>query len=420
MFVTKVTLTNFRNYATCQIGLQPGSNIFIGENAQGKSNLLEAIELLATSRSARADQDADLMRWGTSNFSAEVDYRTSAGDESLRLRMAKVVAPGTVRGSKLEKNIAVNGVTQKTMSDLLGRLLIVSFSANDLNLLRGGPKFRRDWLDSLIFKLRPSFEDTFADFRKTIAQRNRLLKSIFERGKVTVTDQDQLLVWDKQTARFGAKIIKQRLSILSQVLPLAEQHQSRISRQSEQLSIRYLFKASDSTGSDSSDDEAEAEAAPSTAPLSAAQLADMDEIELAKTLMRMLKERRAEEIRRKQTTVGPHRDDLIFCLNDADAVSFASQGQQRSIVLALKLGELGLIKATMNESPVLLLDDVLAELDEFRQALLMSVVQASTQTIITTTHVTGFDPKWLYEAALYKVHDGTVERSDLAAAVESP
>jgi DNA replication and repair protein RecF len=136
----------------------------------------------------------------------------------------------------------------------------------------------------------------------------------------------------------------------------------------------------------------------------------MTEEDIAKTFMRLLKERRATEIRRKQTLLGPHRDDLIFCLNERDAVSFASQGQQRSIVLSLKLAELQLVRDSLDESPVLLLDDVLAELDEFRQGLLMSVVEQDMQTIITTTHVSGFDRRWLEDAAIFRVYDGTVER----------
>jgi DNA replication and repair protein RecF len=418
MFVSKVSLVNFRNYQQCELQLRPGRNVLIGENAQGKSNFLEAIELLATCRSARADKDSDLILWNSESMSAKVDFVAGGNEESLCVRMAKTAGgrPPAQGSGRVEKLATINGVQQKSMNELLGRLLVVGFASHDLNLLRGGPKFRRDWIDSLILKLRPTFIGTFSDYQKSVAQRNRLLKSIFERGKVTVTDQDQLLVWDKQVARFGAAIIKQRLAMLARLLPLAESQQQRISRQKELLSIRYVFKASEQMveetwlGGEAEAADGSADKDLSTAPLTATQLQQMEEIDLAKTLMRLLKERRAEEIRRKQTTVGPHRDDLIICLNDKDAVTFASQGQQRSIVLSLKMAEVSLIRESSNDSPVLLLDDVLAELDEFRQALLMSVTEEGLQTIITTTHLTGFDPRWLEGSTIFKVHAGVIEQ----------
>jgi DNA replication and repair protein RecF len=421
MQVNSVRLTNFRNYHDCDLQLQSGRNILVGENAQGKTNFLEAIELLASGKSGRADHDADLIRWQAPLMVAQLEFDSRAGAQELRVAFGRAAAPtpnSPAPRTKLEKRVGVNGVTQKSLSDLLGRLLVVSFSSHDLNLLRGGPRYRRDWIDSLVVKLRPSLHEVYANYKKSLAQRNKLLKSIFEKGKVTVTDQDQLVAWDKQVARFGARVIKERLGVLARLLPIAEQQQSRISRAQETLSIRYVFKASESTGYGQSDDGEEGEddgGEFSTGPLSAAQLAEMDEIEIAQTLMKLLKERRHSEIRRKQTLLGPHRDDLVFCLNDRDALAFASQGQQRSIVLSLKMAELALVRESQDEAPVLLLDDVLAELDEFRQGLLMSVVEQDMQTIITTTHITGFDPRWLEGAAIFKVHEGVVERLPAAA-----
>lgn len=418
MRVSKVRLSNFRNYSDCALILQSGRNILVGENAQGKTNFLEAIELLSTAKSSRADQDSDLIRWQAPHMVAQLEFDSRAGSQELRVAFAREVQQSNGKGGRIEKRIGINGVTQKSLSDLIGRLLVVSFSSQDMYLLRGGPRYRRDWIDSLVVKLRPSLHEVYANYKKCVAQRNRLLKSICERGKVTVTDQDELLVWDKQLARFGARLVKERLAVLARLLPIAEDQQSRISRQKERLSIRYIFKASDgaSNSSEEADDSEDSDSEISTGPLDANQLSSMDEIEIAKTLMRLLKERRATEIRRKQTLLGPHRDDLVFCLNERDAVSFASQGQQRSIVLSLKLAELTMVRETLDESPVLLLDDVLAELDEFRQGLLMSVVEEDMQTIITTTHVTGFDPRWLDQAAIFRVHDGQVERLPTADA----
>lgn len=412
MRVSKVELQNFRNYESCQLQLQAGRNILVGENAQGKTNFLEAIELLSTGKSARADQDVDLIRWQAPHMVASLSFESRTGTQDLRLAFGRQQA-----SKRVDKRIAVNGVTQKTTADMVGRLLVVSFSTQDLNLLRGGPRYRRDWIDDVVTKLRPANLEYYLNYKKSLAQRNKLLKSMFERGKVTVSDQDQLLAWDKQVARFGARIIKERLSALARLLPIAEEQQTAISRQKESLSIRYVFKANDSSGSQfllDDDDNEQADSEVATGPLTAEQLAAMEELDIARTLLKLLKEKRAEEIRRKQTLLGPHRDDLVFCLNSSDAVAFASQGQQRSIVLSLKMAELALVREAVDESPVLLLDDVLAELDEFRQGLLMSVVEQDMQTIITTTHVSGFHPRWLAGAAVFKVHEGQVERLPLS------
>jgi DNA replication and repair protein RecF len=233
MQVTKVRLSNFRNYSDCELLLQRGRNIFVGENAQGKTNFLEAIEFLSTAKSSRADQDADLIRWHAPHMVAHLEFDSRAGIQELRVAFGRDAAGG----KKIEKKIGVNGVTQKTLGDLIGRLLVVSFSTQDLYLLRGGPRYRRDWIDSLVVKLRPSLQEVYANYKKSLAQRNKLLKSIFERGKVTVTDQDQLLVWDKQLARFGARVIKERLAVLARLLPIAEEQQGRISRAQESKAV---------------------------------------------------------------------------------------------------------------------------------------------------------------------------------------
>lgn len=423
MRLVDVSLSNFRNYEQCRLDLNGGCNILVGENAQGKTNLLEAVELLATGRSARADKDDDFIRFQAQAMSCQLSFAQEGQTQELRISMARGTTGGAGKAdgkARIEKRIAVNGVVQKSMSDLMGRLLVVTFSSGDLNLVRGGPRYRREWLDGLILKLKPRMYETYANYSRCVAQRNRLLKAIFEKGKVTVTDQDQLLVWDKQVAQLGASLIKQRLAMLSQLLPLAEVYQSRISRNNENLSIRYFFKAPDQSVSqrDSEDEEPSQESgfdspAMQFSGLDSDKLAAIEEPELAKSLARLLKERRAEEIRRKQTTVGPHRDDLVIHLNCTDALSFASQGQQRSIVLSLKLAELELVRSATGDTPVLLLDDVLAELDEFRQSMLMSAVEGGLQTLITTTHLSGFDPRWLENATIFKVHGGTVEKPAL-------
>lgn len=397
MRVKKVSLINFRNYKRSSVDLSDGRNVLIGENAQGKTNFLEAIEIISLGRSTRAQQDGDLIRAGATDMRIEMVFESGGAEATATFALAPTDKPRT-RG--IERQIKVNGLTIGSAKSLRGRLVTVSFKSSDLNLLRGGPKFRRDWIDDILTTLRPTYQDTMSKYLKSVAQRNRLLKLLFEKGKISVEDQNQLRVWDEQTARFGATIIKHRLHLLNDLLPRAERHQQHISGRREKLTAEYIFRAKESK----EDDEEEA----ATESVSASQIIEQPEAELAQTLMLLMKQRRYEEIARKQTLCGPHRDDIKFSLNGADAVEFASQGQQRSLVLACKLAELERVQENLSEPPILLLDDVLAELDLNRQGLLMSLVHNDTQTLITTTHVTGFKPEWVEGALFLEVIDGDI------------
>ncbi len=397
MRVKKVTLTNFRNYEHSSVDLSDARNVLIGENAQGKTNFLEAIEIISIGRSTRAQQDGDLIRKGADHMRIDLVFESAGTEATASFALAPTDKPRT---KGIEKQIKINGLTIGSAKGLRGRLVTVSFKSSDLNLLRGGPKFRREWIDDILITLRPTYQDTLSKYQKSVAQRNRLLKLLFEKGKVTVSDQDQLKVWDEQAARFGATIIKHRLHLMGELLPRAERHQEHISGQREKLTAHYLFRASDPK-------EDEGDPAPTEA-IASNQLVDQTENEIAQTLISLMRERRYEEIARKQTLCGPHRDDIKFCLNDSDAVEFASQGQQRSLVLAFKLAELERVQENLSEPPILLLDDVLAELDLNRQGLLMSLVKNDMQTLITTTHVTGFKPEWVEGALFLEVTAGSV------------
>lgn len=405
MQVKSIKLTNFRNYNSSCIEFKHGKNIVIGENAQGKTNLLESVELLSTGKSARASEDKELVGWGSTKSRIELVYQSRSYDESLVIdwTLKEASAPGS--GGRSSKVIKVNGVSQQSVKGLLGRLVTVSFASTDMKILRGGPKYRRDWLDNIAVRLKPSFHDTISNYTKSCQQRNKLLKTLSERGKLTVSDQDELLVWDKQLAKFGTLIIKMRLKILAELLPIAEEHQAVLSRSSEKLSIDYAFKAQEESSDQNMQDDEQGDDAPIK---SMEELQSMQELELARLLLRLMKERRWIELRRRQSLVGPHRDNLIFKLNHASATSFASQGQQRSIVLALKLAELKKVSEHIGEAPVLLLDDVLAELDEKRAALLLSAVTDDMQTIMSTTHLTGIDEAWLKDAQIMTVEGGAI------------
>lgn len=410
MQVKQVSLTNFRNYPDVRVEFGRGRTILIGENAQGKSNFLEAIEFAGIGKSERASHDADLIRWGAERFLIEVAFDGFGAEQTIALSFSR--AKGGRNGARtVDRQLKINGVSQGSIKALLGHLVTVSFKSQDLSLLRGGPSDRRDWIDGVILRLRPAFHDVLSKYQKVVAQRNRLLKMLFDKGRLTVSDQDQLLSWDKQLASFGVQIIKQRLKLLSELLPLAQQHQSYLSGRKEALTADYLFKAAERKDEGDAADEVgpgDGNGGKAAPVFSLEHINQAEEAEVEQVLLRLLKERRGEEIARRQSILGPHRDDIVLRLNDASAVDFASQGQQRSLVLSLKLAELERLSESLQETPVLLLDDVLAELDAGRQGLLMSAVSAATQTIITTTHLAGFEPAWLEDATIYSVQSGRV------------
>lgn len=390
MRVSRVTVRNFRNYKSAALDLHDGRNVLIGENAQGKTNLLEAIELIASGRSDRSSSDRELIYRGENQALIEVSYHSAGYSETACLLLT--AAERTSRKAK------INGVIQSG-SRRFARLTTVSFKVSDLDLLRGGPKHRRDWLDQLVCKLKSSHFELTSRYDKIIQQRNRLLKIFFEKqGRLTGSDIDELRVWDKQLAQYGSQIIKQRVLVLAQLLPLAELHQSEISGSRERLTAQYIFKT----------DEIETESGGEATVVGIEQLSEMAERELEQIILSQLKKRRSEEIARKQTVCGPHRDDVSFALNDFAATAYASQGQQRSLVLALKLAELKLVTARLEEPPLLLLDDVLAELDLGRQGMLMQLVNSEMQTLITTTHLDGFRSEWLDGAKVVTVKAGEI------------
>ncbi|MBP9089702.1 DNA replication/repair protein RecF [bacterium] len=393
MRVSRVTVRNFRNYKSAALDLYDGRNVLIGENAQGKTNLLEAIELIASGRSDRAGNDRELVYRGENQALIEVSYHSAGYSETATLLLTA--------GERMSRKAKINGVIQSG-SRRFSRLTTVSFKVSDLDLLRGGPKHRRDWLDQLVCKLKSSHFELTSRYDKIIQQRNRLLKTFFEKqARLTVSDQDELRVWDKQLGQYGSQIIKQRVHALALLLPLAEANQAEISGSRESLTAQYIFKTENDFITE--DDQGE-----ETKAIGINQLIEMTERELEQVILNQLKKRRAEEIARKQTVCGPHRDDVSFSLNDFAATSYASQGQQRSLVLALKLAELTLVTSRLEEPPLLLLDDVLAELDLGRQGMLMHLVNSEMQTLITTTHLDGFRPEWIEGAKVVNVKGGMI------------
>lgn len=390
MFVSRLTVKNFRNYQDASLSLHPVRNLLIGDNAQGKTNLLEAIEILSNIKSGRAASDRDLILAGAESTLIEITYVCQGIEETVSLILA--LKP------RLSRVLKVNGM-KVSRSEMGGfsRLTAVSFSTRDLDLVRGGPKERRDWLDQVLVKLRPGFAEVVGKYEKIVQQRNKLLRLCFERG--IAPDEEEIKVWDVQLARVGARLVKARAAVLEKLLPLAEANLTRVSGLRERLSAVYLFRVLPNEMEEESEEASN---------LHLAELLTIKEEDLAKRIYLQLKARRAEEVVRKQTLTGPHRDDVVFAINDFAAHAFASQGQQRSLVLSLKLAELKLVEEALSEPPLLLLDDVLAELDLSRQGMLMELVKDDMQTLITTTHLDGFRPEWLVGAQITRVEAGVL------------
>lgn len=411
MRITKICLENFRNYESALLEPHSFGNIILGENAQGKSNLLEAIEYAATGKAYRAAKDFELVRHGADSMKLDISFEAEGMTESISISLKSktgVLSSNSVTAS-LQREIKINGVKQSSTAALKRRLIVVSFKSQDLNIVRGGPAFRRDWIDILLCNLRASTVGRLQQYQKIVAQRNRLLKMISENGRFSASDKEQLKTWDIQVAKAGAEIVKERLNLMTQLIPLAEKHHERLSGKREKLSSQYVFKsksARDGYQNHDQDEEDDDALREKMKTFNIDDLRNAEIKEIAKIIYLMLKDIRGEEIARKQTLIGPHRDDISFHLDGKSAMNFGSQGQQRSLVLSLKLAELEAVRGALNEQPVLLLDDVLAELDLLRQEVLMEMVGSGMQTFVTTTHLSSFKPEWLADSQFFNVENG--------------
>jgi DNA replication and repair protein RecF len=385
MYLRSLYLKQFRNYGEQQVEFTAPKTILVGDNAQGKSNLLEAVELLSTLRSHRTARDRDLVREGSAiaQISAHLERDLGAADLSLVLR-----ANG-------RRAVALNGQTLRRHLDFLGTLNVVQFSSLDLTLVRGGPEQRRHWLDSLLIQLEPIYAAILQQYNQILRQRNALLRSQESQAAIQETtpplfpaaaappalpsSPNELALWDAQLAVAGTRVIRRRSRVLQRLAPLANYWHRAISGSTEELAIHYLPNV--------------------------ATAQDEPEIVQAAFLAK-IKERAIAEQYQHTSLVGPHRDEVEFTINQTSARQYGSQGQQRTLVLALKLAELKLIEDVIGEPPLLLLDDVLAELDLNRQNQLLDAIQERFQTLITTTHLGSFDAQWLSSSHIFSVKAG--------------
>ncbi len=349
----QLELHSFRNYSRLKFALTEKRLLVIGPNGVGKSNLLEAVEVLGSLRSHRSSNDQDLISWDQNRALLRA---TANHSEQLQLELRRK------GGRQAHRN-------QKPLSrhlDLIGPLRCVGFSALDLALVRGEPALRRSWLDRVIQQLEPIYSDLITRFSKLLRQRSQFWRNAH---KLSVQERDSLLdAFDMQMALVSTRIHRRRMRALSHLEPFAAVWQERLSNSQENLQLSYL------SGSFLEGEE--------------------EEESWRKSIEKQLLSQRSNEERLGRCKVGPHRDEIAFLLNGVDARRFGSAGQQRTLVLALKLAELELVGELYGESPILLLDDVLAELDPTRQLLLLDAVGETHQCLVSATHLDAFEGAW--------------------------
>lgn len=339
MIIKSLELDNFRNYGTLSINFDSGTNILYGDNAQGKTNILEAIYLSATTKSHKGSKDRDIIHFDAE----EAHIRTYVVKDGLENRVDM-----HLRKNK-SKGIAINGQKIKKAADLLGLLNVVFFSPEDLSIIKNGPSERRRFVDMELCQLDKLYLNDLNNYNKIVNQRNKLLKEIsFNPGL-----KDTLFVWDSQLVSYGSKLINRRKAFIAQLNEIIYEIHTKLSGGKEELHIVYE---------------------PDVLP---------------EDFEKKLEVSQERDIRLKQTSIGPHRDDFSFMVGEIDIRKFGSQGQQRTAALSLKLSEIELVKKITKDTPLLLLDDVLSELDSNRQNYLLNSI-GDIQTIITCTGLEEF------------------------------
>lgn len=347
MKLTRLRIDSFRNYEKEEIIWDEAMNIICGLNAQGKSNLLEAISYLSLASSFRQSADSELIGWGKDFFFLE-------GDVKDRQRKLTIIA---AYDRKKGRHWKINGMQKQKLQEILGYFHTVVFSPEDLDIVKSGPQSRRRQLNRQMVQLFPEYCSLLVGYNKVLKQRNTLLKSDWNRDV-----RNELTVWDTQLADFAGRIIRMRLDTVFSLSPLAQEIHGRLSKQ-EKLTMEYQSL------------------------LPQTEMEKMAAKDLADVFLKKLESIREAEFSRGMTLVGPHRDDLLLRINGISARNFASQGQQRTVALSWKLAELELAFTTRGEYPVLLLDDVMSELDINRREQLLFLMRDKAQTFITATDI---------------------------------
>lgn len=374
MFIKSLKLKNFRNYDDVEISFNNNKILFIGKNAQGKTNLLEAIYYLSTLDSLRAKTDNELIKWNEEYCNIKAEIKKFDIDIDLEINI----------NPPNRKKLKVNGLNKNKFSEFISNITTVCFTTNDLLLLRGTPDDRRKWLDLAISQIFPAYIERLSKYNKIKTQKNNYLKNL--KGNINA-DTTMLDVWNEQLAITGSNIIFIRLNFLHELQKMAMEKHQKIS-ETEQLTMLYNSSI--------------------IGDVSALEKFEFNNEYILDNFQKKLNEKKLEEIIRGQSILGPHRDDVSYFINNSEAKKYASQGQQRTIVLALKLAELELIKEKTKTNAILLLDDVLAELDDLRQNFLLDAIGNETQTIITSVDTLHFKEEYLNNVEIFEIKENKI------------
>jgi len=365
LIIEGIKLINFRNYNNLSVLFNPNINIMVGRNAQGKTNLLEAIYICSTGRSFRTSRDKEIIKFEKQEAYIGANLKVGELEKFTEIKFDK----------EKSKRIKVNKIELKSYKELNTGLKVVVFSPEDLKLVKDGPSNRRNYLDSSISQLKPLYYYNLNRYYKILIQRNNLLKSI----KFKSSLPDLIEVFDIQMAKLGSLIILERESYINRLLIEAKINHNIITKNTETLDIDYLRSIENGKSL----------------------------IEIEKQFLEILKLSRKKDIELGTTTKGPHRDDFSILINGKDSKIYASQGQQRSIVLTLKLSEVEIIKRETGYNPILLLDDVYSELDEERRIHLTKLF-SKMQTFITLTDAVDINGLDGYEKEFFYINNGCI------------
>ncbi len=357
MFVKSLELKNYRNYGEMEIHFAEGSNLFYGDNAQGKTNILESIYLSGTSKSHRGGKDKELIRFGEDEAHIRLFLNKRDVEHRIDLHLKKHKAKG----------IAIDGMPIRRSGDLLGMLNLIFFSPEDLAIIKNGPAERRRFLDMELCQLHQIYTNDLSNYNRILKQRNQLLLQIgFQESLI-----DTLDIWDEQLVTYGQSIIKMRETFVGELNEIIQNIHEKLTGGRETIQVTYEKSCE------------------------------------AHEFLEQLREKRKKDLKHKNTSIGPHRDDIKFMINDIDVRTYGSQGQQRTAALSLKLAEIELVKRRIGETPVLLLDDVLSELDSNRKGYLLESIK-DIQTFITCTGLEEFVNSQLVLDKKFYVENGTI------------
>ena len=369
MYLQQLQLHDFRNYKTVNVTFSPQINILLGDNAQGKTNLLEAIYVLALARSHRTNSDRELIRWHQDFARITGRVIRHTGPLSLELII-----------SKKGKKARVNHLEQVRLSQYIGHFNVILFAPEDLALVKGGPSVRRRFIDMEYGQVNAKYLYISTQYRQVLRQRNKYLRQLQTHQ---AKDLIYLDVLSEQLAVLGAQIITARAQFIEQMQYWAQRIHHQITKEQEQLTLRYVTQVN-------------------------SKIISQGIKIVQKKLQELYQQYRQREIERGMTLIGPHHDDLVFLINGNNVQTFGSQGQQRTTALSIKLAEIDLMHKQTGEYPVLLLDDVLSELDPLRQTHLLKTIQDKVQTFLTTPSLDGIAKEFIHKPRVFYVANGTL------------